>query len=734
MNEKFKELINKIYASNFYERLANLQNRTVSKWQTLLLRNPAYWKWTSYKYSNSVHWGLLFGLAIGLFVGIMLPIAAPKQPGRGQEFEFTPPSSVNSRIIITPNLLNTGVDNSAEVEITLLDEDFNPIKNRNVSIIASGENVSLSQTDGTTSVNGKIHAQISSDKAGVKEIMVRDEDSDYLLEKKAYVEFTDNEVFIWKKPGTIGAEGATAVAIPEEGSYKQWKVSSTSTQASIEKVFEKENVKNDSCALFEDAVYCAGGINLESQAQTVFYKTDDNISISELSPIPAPVYNHQLSEVEGLIMLVGGRIDNEVSNSTFQYDPEIDDWRQVESMISPRENFALVKLNNAVYALGGYNGTNQINSVEKYEDGIWKEVQGMSTHRNFHSATTWNNRIYVFGGWDGENVLGTGEVYDEAQNKWFMIANLPTPRWAHNSVLYKDKIYVIGGYDSKNIPVEQIDVFDTKSNSWTTIGSTMKIGNYSIASTNDGILLIGGNENPDQIVQFVPEEYPVIISQNNNVRRGGRPSTQIEFVNESAVGEWISREIPSLDLSQTDQLKLQIYSTEDNPDISFGFGEIAAAENIFDLNIEQKELWKEIVIDISNVAAEDKNSVRFLGFKLNALEETVRINIYDIWTENTFYSECPCKNEISNIFFAKDESKSWRKFVISSLNGSTSEIEAFIRSGENVTELPNMEWTLVAPPYSLSEIGDNSIELKFVLIDQETKDLPELRSVSVEVE
>lgn len=109
MNEKFKELINKIYASNFYERLANLQNRTVSKWQTLLLRNPAYWKWTSYKYSNSVHWGLLFGLAIGLFVGIMLPIAAPKQPGRGQEFEFTPPSSVNSRIIITPNLLNTGV-------------------------------------------------------------------------------------------------------------------------------------------------------------------------------------------------------------------------------------------------------------------------------------------------------------------------------------------------------------------------------------------------------------------------------------------------------------------------------------------------------------------------------------------------------------------------------------------------------------------------------------------------
>lgn len=734
MNELFEKILNKIYASKFYEQLAHFQNKTVSKWQSYLLRNPIYWKWASFKYSNTVHWGLLFGLAIGLFVGIMLPISAPRQPGRSHEFEFAPPSSVNSRIIITPNLVNTKVENSAEIEITLLDEDLNPIKNRSISLIASGENISLSQREGVTSLNGKFYAQISSNTAGVKELMVRDNDSTYTLEKKAYIEFTNNEVTTWRKPGSIGDEGATAVAIPEEGDYKQWQVSTTLTKASIENLFEKEELRNDSCALFENEFYCSGGLNTENQPQTEFYKGSNDSGINNLAPIPAPVYNHQIIENNDYLILAGGRIDDDVSRSAFQYNPETDDWKQIESMHNPKENFVLAKLNNSIYALGGYNGSNQINNVEKYENEKWTEVQGMSTHRNFHSGTVWNNRIYVFGGWNGENVLGTGEVYDAEQNKWFMIANLPTPRWAHNSVLYKDKIYLLGGYDSSNVPIEQIDVFNTKSNSWTTIESKIKIGNYSIASTTNEILLIGGSENPTQIVQFIPEEYPVVISQNNNVRRGGRPSTQIEFVNASAVGEWVSREIPSLDLSQTDQLKIQLYSTQDNPNLSFGFGETSSAENIFDLSIEQKELWKEIVIDISNVAAEDKNSVRFLGFKLNVLEETVRINIYDIWTENTFYSECPCKNEISNIFFAKDESKMWRKFVISSLNGSTSEIEAFIRSGENVTELPNMEWTLVAPPYSLSEIGDNSIELKFVLIDQETKDLPELRSVSVEVE
>lgn len=62
-------------------------------------------------------------------------------------------------------------------------------------------------------------------------------------------------------------------------------------------------------------------------------------------------------------------------------------------------NAGVCALNNCIYAMGGYDGTNQLNSVERYdvEVGTWSFVAPMKHRRSALGVTVYQGKIYVLG-------------------------------------------------------------------------------------------------------------------------------------------------------------------------------------------------------------------------------------------------------------------------------------------------------------------------------------------------
>lgn len=58
------------------------------------------------------------------------------------------------------------------------------------------------------------------------------------------------------------------------------------------------------------------------------------------------------------------------------YDISKDEWRSIASLNVPRCAFAVAMTRNKIWVMGGFNGTEQIKSVEAYDEtqGLWKIV------------------------------------------------------------------------------------------------------------------------------------------------------------------------------------------------------------------------------------------------------------------------------------------------------------------------------------------------------------------------
>lgn len=59
--------------------------------------------------------------------------------------------------------------------------------------------------------------------------------------------------------------------------------------------------------------------------------------------------------------------DNTGFNSAERYDPETGHWEMIAPMKEARRALSAVALPDGIYAIGGYNGTKYVQTVEKYD-------------------------------------------------------------------------------------------------------------------------------------------------------------------------------------------------------------------------------------------------------------------------------------------------------------------------------------------------------------------------------
>lgn len=71
------------------------------------------------------------------------------------------------------------------------------------------------------------------------------------------------------------------------------------------------------------------------------------------------------------------------------------------------ECFSYFRLSHFIYVVGGFDGTRQLSSVERYdtENQVWDTVDSIKIARSALSLTVLDGKLYAMGGFDGQSFL-----------------------------------------------------------------------------------------------------------------------------------------------------------------------------------------------------------------------------------------------------------------------------------------------------------------------------------------
>lgn len=90
----------------------------------------------------------------------------------------------------------------------------------------------------------------------------------------------------------------------------------------------------------------------------------------------------------------------------------------------------LAVINGKVYAVGGFNGSLRVRTVDVYDAGSdqWTTCASMEARRSTLGVAVLGNCIYAVGGFDGSSGLNTAEMFDPRTQEWRAIASMSTRR------------------------------------------------------------------------------------------------------------------------------------------------------------------------------------------------------------------------------------------------------------------------------------------------------------------
>jgi N-acetylneuraminic acid mutarotase len=211
-------------------------------------------------------------------------------------------------------------------------------------------------------------------------------------------------------------------------------------------------------------------------------------------------------EISGMIMVAGGPYPTPDGNA-YRYDPTVNSWSTVPSMLHPTRNFASAQLNGYLYALGGYDysgGTpNGANFAQRYDartplgsptptpTGTIPTATRTSTHTNTPSVTpTVCSANYAWVATTGTIVPGTTDIGNHTDDGMTFVS-LPFP-----VSFYEQTYNSINVSSNGNAQFVNNDGWYDNDCLYSTI-----VGDYGIAPYFDDLRTDGENEGIFTLVQ-----------------------------------------------------------------------------------------------------------------------------------------------------------------------------------------------------------------------------------------
>uniref|UniRef100_A0A7S4VNE6 BTB domain-containing protein n=1 Tax=Alexandrium monilatum TaxID=311494 RepID=A0A7S4VNE6_9DINO len=177
-------------------------------------------------------------------------------------------------------------------------------------------------------------------------------------------------------------------------------------------------------------------------------------------------------------------------------------WRPCRAMGTERTYFGAASLRSRLHVFGGQNlDYKALCELEVYDclRDQWESGASMRHPRRNCAAVELDGRVYAVGGFDGSKIVGSVEAYDSRLRSWMPVDPLPTPRSSAMACAQGGKLWVLGGTSGTRL--RTVDVFDPRAGRWESSKAEMsevRSAGQAACCVNH-VFALGGTDNEQNI-------------------------------------------------------------------------------------------------------------------------------------------------------------------------------------------------------------------------------------------
>ncbi|KAH7721611.1 Klhl5 protein [Aphelenchoides avenae] len=230
--------------------------------------------------------------------------------------------------------------------------------------------------------------------------------------------------------------------------------------------------------------------------------------------------------LDNKIYAIGGHDGSNHLNSVECLDIAVGKWREVAPLQTARRGMAVAALGKAIYAVGGLDDQTCYKSMERYdpETNRWTEVASMNVERGGVAVATYGGCLYAIGGNNGTQSLNSCERYDPIRDKWESLPNMQFRRAGAGVAMMGASVYVIGGFDD-DAPLPSCERFDIREGTWSVLPPlTRARGGVGVAALAGQVFAIGGHDGSSYlrtVETFDPVKNEWMYNTSINQKRAG---------------------------------------------------------------------------------------------------------------------------------------------------------------------------------------------------------------------
>ncbi|WP_342377007.1 galactose oxidase [Myxococcus stipitatus] len=210
----------------------------------------------------------------------------------------------------------------------------------------------------------------------------------------------------------------------------------------------------------------------------------------------------ELPATEEILVVGGGTGPNGGLKSADIYSCRDGSWRRAAELNVPRNALSLTLVNGKAVAIGGFNETGALGSMEVYDpnqpDSGWKPLpKSLSVKRNGHVATPLGEgRVLVTGSVEGAASAGVELLDMHGLSSVTALESMKEARFGHTATeLFSGQVLVTGGWkDSKEETPRASAELYTPGRGWTLIAPMTTARAFHTATLLDSgqVLVVGG--------------------------------------------------------------------------------------------------------------------------------------------------------------------------------------------------------------------------------------------------
>ena len=188
-----------------------------------------------------------------------------------------------------------------------------------------------------------------------------------------------------------------------------------------------------SATVVDNKLYVIGGFfsGLWTPVNTVYEYDPAQDKWTTKAPMPTARGALAAGAVDGKIYAIGGahrkffRLVNTAANEV--YDPKRNVWEKLPPVPTPRDHHTISVHNGLVHVIGGRVNVSYANNLSAHEvydpkSATWTTHPPLPTKRSGITSQVLNGKIHVFGGEATEGTFTENEAYDPATQKWTTMA------------------------------------------------------------------------------------------------------------------------------------------------------------------------------------------------------------------------------------------------------------------------------------------------------------------------